>query len=202
MEFKTVFFRALEPEDAELIYKWKNDHEMMKDAVGMARPWSMQDCRNWVEARTKHDPFNYWFAICLNDGSGRLIGYTGVNSIHYVNSSATCDAIVIGDKECRDGISWLETNLFIREFVFEHLHLNRYYGCFSETQRLTAIANKLFHSTVEGISRQAIWSKGEYHDVYMVATLKEEYFAHKSNGDYVLTILIKRLRQLIKEERG
>ena len=55
---------------------------------------------------------------------------------------------------------------------------------------------------MEGISRQAIWSKGEYHDVYMVATLKEEYFAHKSNGDYVLTILIKRLRQLIKEERG
>lgn len=87
---------------------------MMKDAVGMARPWSMQDCRNWVEARTKARSFpNYWFAICLNDGSGRMIGYTGVNSIHYVNSSATCDAIVIGDKRMQDGISWLGNESFL-----------------------------------------------------------------------------------------
>ena len=199
---RSVFFRSLEPEDSELIYKWNNNHELMKDAVGMARPWSMQDCRNWVNARIEHNPFNYWFAICLNDGSKRMIGYTGVNSIHFVNSSATCDAIVIGDNECRDGVSWLETNLLIREFVFERLHLNRYYGSYSESQRMTALANKLFYSTVEGVARKAIWSNGDYRDVYMVSMLKEEYFIHKNNGDYELPALIRRLRKLMKEEKG
>ena len=29
---KSVYFRALEPEDAELIYQWHNDAEMMKNA--------------------------------------------------------------------------------------------------------------------------------------------------------------------------
>ncbi len=196
----SIFFRALEPEDAILIYEWHNDHTLMKDAVGMARPWSMQDCRNWIESKTGHDPFNYWFAICLNDENKTMIGYTGVNNIHYVNSSATCNAIVIGDKKNRDGISWLEANLFIREFVFETLHLNRYYGSFSETQKMTAIANMLFYATIEGKARQAIWSQGEYHDVYNVSLLRDEYMKHKNNGDYTISALIKRFRQLQKKK--
>ena len=199
MDCKSVYFRALEPEDATLIYKWKNDHEMMQDAVGMHRPVSMDECREWVAKCSKHDPFNYWFAICLKDGSNKMIGYTGVNNIHFVNSSATCNAIVIGDKDCRDGLSWLETNYLVREFVFEKLHLNRYYGRFSETQRLTYIANQLFFSTIEGIERQAIWSKGQYHNLYLVSLLRDEYMSHKNSGDYEVTALIRRLRELVKE---
>lgn len=200
MEYKTVFFRALEPEDAEFVYRWKNDHELMRDAIGMPRPVSMKECRDWIEACTGHDPFNYWFAICLNDGSKRIIGYTGVNNIHYVNSSATCNAIVIGEKECRDGLSWLETNLFIREFVFEKLNLNRFYGSFSETQKTTYLGARLFYARIEGVARQAIWQNGAYHDMLYGALLKEEYLAHKENGDYTVSSLIKRLKTLITEK--
>ena len=195
---KSIFFRSFELEDVELIYKWMNDYDLMKNAIGMARPWSMQDCIDWVTPKTKHDPFNYWFAICLNDQSKKMIGYTGVNNIHYVNRSATCNAIVIGDADCRDGISWLETNILIREFVFETLHLNRYYGSFSETQKTTAIANELFYSTIEGVERQAIWKSGQYNDVYLVSLLRDEYLQHKTNGDYELMSLIRRLRKLLK----
>lgn len=195
---KSIFFRSFESEDVELIYKWMNDFDLMKNAIGMARPWSMKDCVDWLTPKTKHDPFNYWFAICLNDQSKKMIGYTGVNNIHYVNRSATCNAIVIGDAECRDGISWLETNILIREFVFETLHLNRYYGSFSETQKTTAIANELFYSTIEGLERQAIWKNGQYNDVYLVSLLRDEYLQHKTNGDYELMSLIRRLRKLLK----
>lgn len=196
---KSIIFRSFELEDVELIYKWMNDYDLMKNAIGMARPWSMQDCIDWVTPKTKHDPFNYWFAICLNDQSKKMIGYTGVNNIHYVNRSATCNAIVIGDVECRDGISWLETNILIREFVFETLHLNRYYGSFSETQKTTAIANELFYSTIEGVERQAIWKNGQYNNVYLVSLLRDEYLLHKANGDYELMSLIRRLRKLLKQ---
>lgn len=196
---RTVFFRALEPEDAPCIYKWRNDHKLMKDAIGMARPWSMKDCVKWLESKTTNDPFNYWFAICLNNESRQMIGYTGVNHIHFVNSSATCDAIVIAEKDGKNGFTWLDTNILIREFVFETLHLNRYYGKYSETQKITAIANELFYSTVEGIERQAIWKDGQYHDVYLVSLLREEYFMHKNNGDYEISALIKRLRSVYNQ---
>ena len=198
MKKKSIFFRSFEPEDANCIYKWINDYDLMKNAIGMPRPWSMQDCIDWVNSKIKHDPFNYWFAICLNDQFKKMIGYTGVNNIHYVNSSATCNAIVIGDADCRDGISWLETNLLIREFVFETLHLNRYYGRFSETQKTTAIANELFYSTIEGVERQAIWKNGRYNNVYLVSQLREEYLQHKENGDYELISLIRRLKKILK----
>ena len=196
---KSIIFRSFELEDVELIYKWMNDYDLMKNAIGMTTPWSMEDSIDWVTPKTKHDPFNYWFAICLNDQSKKMIGYTGVNNIHYVNRSATCNAIVIGDVECRDGISWLETNILIREFVFETLHLNRYYGSFSETQKTTAIANELFYSTIEGVERQAIWKNGQYNNVYLVSLLRDEYLLHKANGDYELMSLIRRLRKLLKQ---
>lgn len=200
MSKRTVYFRALETDDASLIYKWKNDFEMMQNAVGMKRPVSMAECIEWVTKRSKHDPFNYWFAICLNDGSGKMIGYTGINNIHFVNSSATSNALVIGDKESRDGISWIEANLMIYEFVFEKLHLNRFYGGFSETQHVTYMASKLFYATIEGIERQGIWLEGAYHDMYLMSLLREEYMQHKINGEYELPSLLKRYRKFIKEK--
>ena len=128
-----------------------------------------------------------------------MIGYTGVNNIHYVNSSATCNAIVIGDNKNRDGIAWLETNLFIRQFVFERLHLNRYYGSFLDCQRTTALANKLFFAKIEGVAREAIWNNGNFCDLYTVSMLSREYFMHKNNGEYTLAALIRRLKLLMKE---
>lgn len=196
---RSVFFRSLELDDVNSIYKWMNDCELMKDAVGMKRPWSLLECREWVEKRMKQGPYNFWFAICLNDESKKMIGYTGVNDIHYVNSSATCNAVVIGDSDSHDGFTWLDTYILVREFVFETLHLNRFYGCYSETQKLTALANKLFFSTVEGIERQAIWQNGEYHDIHRVSILREEYLFHKNNGDFEKSNLLKRLRKLLKE---
>ena len=44
----SVFFRALEIEDLPYIYKWMNDQEMLKDAIGMKRPMSMSECREWL----------------------------------------------------------------------------------------------------------------------------------------------------------
>ncbi len=196
----SVYFRSLEPSDAELIYKWQNDQEMMKNAVGLARPWSMTECRNWIEAKTKHDPYNYWFAICLNDGSGKMIGYTGVNSIHYINSSATCNAIVIGEKEYRDGITWIDTYLLIFDFVFNKLHLNRYYGQHSETQKITDFAEQLFFFTKEGVGREAIYLNGKYIDIYYKSLLRREYLEHLEKGDYELMAIIKRFKKLNKNK--
>lgn len=194
----SIYFRALEPEDVILVYKWKNDEEMMKDAVGMSRPWSMKDCSSWIESKTRHDPFNYWFAICLNDGSDKMIGYAGVNDIHYVNSSATSHGVVIGEKEYRDGITWIETNLLIFDYIFNRLNLNRFYGYYSETQKITAMAQPLFFLTIEGIGREAIYLNGKYTNLCFTSLLKKEYLYHLEKGEYRMSSIIKRYREYIK----
>ncbi len=195
----SVFFRALELEDLPFIHKWMNDQEMLKDAIGMKRPMSMVECKEWLERRVKPDTYNFWFAICLNDESKQIIGYTGVNSIHYVNSSATCDAVVIGEKEYRDGISWIETYLFIFDFIFNKLHLNRFYGEHSETQKTTSATEQLFFLTREGIGREALYMHGRYINVVYKSLLRREYLKHLNNGEYELSSIIKRIKLLKKK---
>lgn len=194
----SVCFRALEPEDAELIYLWHNDTDMMKNAVGLSRFWSKQECIDWVKDKSKKDPFNYWFAICLNDDSKKMIGYFGINNIHFINSSVTCNALVIGDKANRDGISWIETYLFMYEFVFEKLHLNRFYGVHIEGHPHTSLIPELFFSTREGRLREGFYSGNKYVDGICTALLAKDYFEHKNKGEYELKNIIKRLRKIIR----
>ena len=172
---KSVYFRALEPEDAELIYQWHNDAEMMKNAVGMERFWSKQDCRDWVAARS--------------------------NKVHYVNRSATSDAIVIGDKEHRDGFAWIETYLYMKYFVFEVLHLHRFYGSCMATQKQTLFMTKLLYAHVDGIIPDCYFKNNQYIDEVLTSSLDDEYFMHKNNGDFEMKALLKRIRQLREEEK-
>ncbi|NCC18143.1 MAG: N-acetyltransferase [Bacteroidia bacterium] len=201
MELKTVYFRAIEPDDVEYIYIWMNDHEMMKDAVGMPRPKSMQECREWTISSSNHNPYSYSFAICTNDNSKKIIGYMTLTNIHFVNSSVETGAIVIGDRNYRDGITWIESVLYLHYFTFEILHLNRLYGSHLLSQKVSHLITDLFFWKNEGILRQAVYKNGEYQDLSIDALLKDEYFKHKNNGEYIVSSVIKRLKVLRKNKR-
>lgn len=201
MKFKTVCFRTIELEDAELIFKWMNDHEMMKNAVGMPRPKSMQECKDWTLAASNHNPYNYSFAICLNDESKRMIGYMTLINIHFINSSAETGAIVIGDNNYRDGISWIESLLYLHYFAFEVLHLNRLYGAHLLTQKVSDSINDLFFWKNEGTFRKAVYKNGLFQDLSYESILCDEYFEHKNKGDYTVASIIKRLRILRKNKK-
>ncbi|MFR3329452.1 MAG: GNAT family N-acetyltransferase [Odoribacter splanchnicus] len=199
---KNVCFRALEPKDAELIYKWHNDVDMMKDAIGMERFWTMQECINWVEAKSKKDPFNYWFAICLNNDSKKMIGYFGINQIHFVNGSATSEAIVIGDRENRDGISWIETYLFMMHYIFEVLHLHRLFGFHMDSQKQSSLVADLFCMRIEGKEKECYYKNGKYIDGTRIALLSDEYFYHKANGDYEMSEILKKFRRILRTKKA
>ena len=111
---KSVYFRAFEEEDAELIYKWMNDDELKKLSVGVNRRLCHDEALDWVKARMRDDRNNVWWAICAKD-TNRLIGYMSLNNIHYINRSADFGGLVIGDKEYQDGCAWVESYLFLYE---------------------------------------------------------------------------------------
>lgn len=197
---KTVFFRAFEEEDADLIYKWMNDHELKKLSTGLNRFMCKEEALDWVKARMRHQDYRVFWAICAFD-TGKMIGYASLTDIHYINRSANFSGIVIGDKNYQDGRAWIETYLFVYEYAFERLNLNRMYGHAIDEHPSTSLMRSVMFSTTEGIMRQAAFKNGRYYDVTISSLLKDEYFEHKAKGDYKVSAVMQRLVNHLREQR-
>lgn len=195
---KTVYFRAFEEEDAELIYKWMNDDELKKLSVGVNRRLCHDEALDWVKARMHDKRDQVWWAICAKD-SDKMIGYAQLTDIHYINRSANFSGIVIADKDYQDGFAWIETYLFVMEYAFERLGLNRLYGSSIIGHKQSNLAGDLFLFTLEGVMRQAVFKNGTFYDMRISSLLKDEYFMHKNNGDYETKSIINRFKKLLKK---
>lgn len=195
----TVFFRAFEPEDAILIHRWKNDDELNRLTVGLNKRTSFEEDQQWVINHKDHHPYYAYWAICACD-SGEMIGYASLINIHYINRSAEFGGIMIGNKKYQDGFAWIESYLFVYEYAFERLGLNRLYGTRLFEHKMTQTIGGAMYTKIDGILRQAVYKNGQFHDLILVSLLREEYFEHKQKGDYEVSAIIKRIRKLKKEQ--
>jgi len=195
---RTVFFRTFEEEDIDAIYRWKNDDELNKLTVGLNRKVCRDDVAKWVRSKMPHNPYEVYWAICANDETKKIIGYAQLTEIHFINSSANFSGIMIGDRSYQDGFAWLETYLFIMEYAFERLGLNRLYGSSIIGHKDSNNIGRLLLWTREGIMRQAVYKNGRFYDEAIGSILKSEYFDNKSKGLYELKAILKRLRELKK----
>lgn len=194
---KTVYFRAFEESDAPLIHQWKNSDEINELTVGLNKKTCLEEDLDWVKARMRHQPYNCFWAICAKD-TDKMIGWCCLTDIHYINSSANFSGIVIADKDYRDGFAWIETYLFIYQYGFERLGLNRVYGESIIGNKNSNNIGKLLFVEREGVKREAVFKNGRFYDVAFGALLRKDYFEHKNNGDYEFGSIIKRLRAFRK----
>ena len=193
---KTVFFRAFEEEDIDAIYRWKNDDGLNKMTVGHNRKMCRDDVAKWVRSKMPHNPYEVYWAICANDESKKIIGYVQLTEIHYINSSANFSGIVIGDKDYQDGFAWLETYLFVMEYAFERLGLNRLYGSSMIGNKNSNNIGSLLLWAKEGVLRQAVFKNGRYYDVAVSSILKDDYFRNKADNLYEINSILRRIREL------
>ena len=197
---KTVFFRSLEESDADLIYEWMNDDSLKQYSVGLNKRICKDEALDWVKARMRHNPYQCWWAICAVD-TNKMIGYLSLNDIHYINSSVNFSGIVIGDNDYRDGMAWIESYLFVYEYVFERLNLNRLYGFCINEHKQTKMMREVMFIQEEGVLRQAYFKHGKFFDGSIGAILQKDYFIHKNQGDYDLKSIIKRFRNCINNKK-
>lgn len=196
---KTILFRDFEERDIDFIYKCKNDEKLNSLVVGSYHPFTYEEAAEWVHGcMGEHETFKFW-AICTNDEEKRIVGWTALSEIDRTNQTVNTHSIVIADPDYHDGFSWIETALFLLEYAFENLGLNRVYGTSIVGHPMSNRIGKLLFMQTEGIFRQAIYKNGQYHDLQFDAILKTEYFEHKHAGDYELPKIIKRLRKLRNE---
>lgn len=197
---KTVYFRAFEPDDSNLIYEWTNDDSLKKLSVGLNKRVCKEEALEWVKNRMSQQNYQIWWAICARD-TDKMIGYTYLCDIHFINRSANLGGMIIADADYRDGTAWIETYIFVMEYAFERLNLNRLYGSYLSEHPMTGIMSDCTFFKTEGVLREAIFKNGEYHDEIINSLLSSEYFLHKQNGDYEINSIMKRLIQMIRTKK-
>lgn len=191
----TVSFRDFQERDIDFIHQCKNDDKLNRMLVGQSHPFTREDAVKWVHGcMGEHKEFKFW-AVCTNDEEQRIVGWISISNIDHLNSSACFHGIVIGDKNYNDGFAWIESYLFIMDYVFSVLGLNRLYGSSIIGNIDSNNAANVFLWTKEGIMRQAIYRNGRFYNVKMSSILREEYLSNLSNGEYELRPILRRVRQ-------
>ena len=194
----TIYLRLMEPQDYETTYPWRNDYNIQKMTCGPLRFISEEMEKNWAQNRSLDNTHDIYLAVCSIEDN-KMIGYTSINDINYINRSCDIGGIVIGDKSSRDGNEITEVYLLLLSYVFDQLNMNRTYGHFLEEHTMTAINVKTYFYEIEGCERQAVYKDGKYHDVILVGLLREDYYRHKEAGDYDFEVTIKRLLRNVRE---
>ena len=195
----SVIFRDFEERDVDFIYRCKNDEELSSMVVGQFHPFTYEEAADWVRGcMGEHETYKFW-AICTNDEEQKIIGWTALSNIDRINQSVNTHSLVIGDRDYRDGFAWIETAIFLLEYSFEQLGLNRVYGESLLGHKISNFVESLMFMTREGVFRQAVYKNGRFYDISYAAILKDEYFAHKAAGDYELPAVIRRLKKLRKQ---
>ena len=192
---KTVYFRAFEESDTMLIHQWKNDDELNNMTVGLNKKTCYEEDLEWVKSHMYHHPYSAYWAICSIE-TNKMIGWACLTNIHYINSLAETGAIVIGDSAYRDGFAWIETVLYMFEYAFERLGLNRLYGVSLLGHKMSNKMGPLMFMKTEGNLRQAVFKNGKFYDLHYSGILKDEYFQHKLAGDYEIINIIRRLKKI------
>lgn len=197
----TVSFRDFEERDIDFIFKCKNDEKLNSLTVGGFNKMSIEEAASWVHGcMGEHKDYKYW-AICSNDDDKRIVGWLSLSKINFYEKTAFFHGIVIGDQTYRDGFAWIESYLFMYEYVFEHLHFNALYGSALETQTSTLIIREVMFCQLIEIKKDAVLRDGKYYDVSYSVINSSNYFKHKEQGDYDILSVLKRMRKLIKSSR-
>ena len=189
----TVIFRDFEERDIDFIYKCKNDEKLNSMIAAQYHPFSYEEAAKWVHGCIgKHDSYKFW-AVATNDVEQRIVGWVSISHIDYNNMSAFYHGIVIGDNDYKDGFAWIESYLFILDYVFSTLKLHRLYGENIVGHKQSIRISKAMFFQYEGVKREALYKNGKFFDLEIYSILIAEYQSHIKSGDYDISKIIDRL---------
>jgi RimJ/RimL family protein N-acetyltransferase len=165
----------LRREDIPTYTRWFQDYEVQRFiAPGVLVPYGDDAETAWFESVVK-DTENYHFGIrTLADD--RLIGNCSLFAIELKNRSATL-GIVIGEKDFWNRGYGSDATRVILSFGFQELNLNRIQLEVYDYNVRAIRAYEKAGFVREGIRRQALFREGEYHDIHLMAILRDEWRA-------------------------
>ena len=167
-----VYLDAVTRDDVPLFGKWFSDIELLNYLWMMpVFPQTEEDELEWFERTRKSKDF--LFAIRRIENN-QLIGSVSLNEPEWRNRSSIF-GIAIGDRDYwGKGYGTDATKIIIR-YGFLELNLNRIeLLVYSYNQRAIKSYEKIGF-VHEGTRRQALFRDGHYHDIRIMALLREEW---------------------------
>ncbi|NLO11369.1 MAG: GNAT family N-acetyltransferase [Candidatus Cloacimonetes bacterium] len=167
-----VFLRALEPEDYEIIHKWRNDDEVALFFSGTRRFTSTLNEKKWLEDRI-FDRNSVSCVTCLKE-TGEAIGCVFINSIDLLNKNGVSGCF-IGEKQHWSKGYATDALILMLKHVFYDKGLERVWaGVFEENTASLRMAEKCGYK-VEGLMRKGAFVDGEFKNIVIVGVLREDF---------------------------
>lgn len=172
-----IYLRAIEPSDAKITYKWRNDRAVT-DPLG-GNSYFVSEARefDWIEKSIYDDRNSVRLGICWSDNNC-LIGFVSLTKVNHQNQNAEF-SIMIGDKSYWGKGCGYEATILCLNYAFQELNMARIY-LYVRQNNATAIAlYKKVGFIEEGILRHAIYKNGGWDNLIIMSILKSE-FSEKS----------------------
>jgi RimJ/RimL family protein N-acetyltransferase len=186
-----IRLRLPEPDDHPLLAAWCNDPDLTPHFYA-DEPVSLESHLRWYEG-VKNDPNQRFFVIealvepptASEYGTPYQyipglkppapIGTTGLLNMDWRSRSAEYGRFKIGDRRYRGNGCGFEAEMLLMRHAFEHLNLNRVYGyVLAYNERVRALHRKTGF-VEEGCLRQAVYKRGQYHDLVVVGLLRKDW---------------------------
>jgi len=181
---KNISLRPLELEDSELLRDLMNNPQVSDYVVGWGFPVSLFSQKNWIQDSNNNSSYRL---VILDNESKEAIGITGLWDIDWHNQSATSAIKIIPTKSKKGlgseaitlSMAWAFYNVGLRRLEATILDFNG--------PSMGAYVKKCGWR-VEGCHKEAVFRKGQWHDLYSIAILKHE-FDNLSNINEVIDLV-------------
>jgi RimJ/RimL family protein N-acetyltransferase len=179
-----VFLRPAEKADVETFVRWFADSEM-SGLLGMRAPMSLAMEEQWfARAVEQQGKDHFHFVICRMDNS-QPIGTISLMHVDEVNGNAGV-GISIGEKSLWGKGYGTDAMNALLDFGFGQLRMERIW---LEVYDYNERARRSYEKSgfvVEGVQRHANYRLGKYHDVILMAILRDDWLKQerKRSWDY------------------
>jgi RimJ/RimL family protein N-acetyltransferase len=175
---KKTRLRAIEREDIPTFVRWFNDPEV-RQYLEMYLPMSRAEEEQWFEAYLE-DSTSRIFAI-VDAEDGVVIGNVGLHGLDWKNRSATL-GIVIAEKEYWGRGYGSDAITALLDFAFGEMNLHRIQLSVYEFNQRAMRCYEKCGFRHEGRARDAFYSRGRYHDSFLMAVLRQDFASHDLAG--------------------
>ena len=173
-----VYLRPVEEKDLELVYSGKND-TAVRETLFLFTPMTLEQVRsemvNWSNSKEI-----VLFTIC-RQSDDEPVGQTALVRIDHVSRAAVF-YIAIYDPAFWSQVFAGEATRLMAKYGFDILNLNRIqlHVCCDNVYGIKAYQRVGFQ--VEGTLRQAMYHHNRYCDFYVMAMLRQDYYAMPARG--------------------
>lgn len=178
---KLLSLRPIELDDDIVLQQLINNPYVSENVVGWTFPVSLFSQKNWIQLNTNN--LSYRLVVVDNE-TNKAIGITGLWDIDWHNQSAL-SAIKLLPSYKGKGVG-TETVMLTMAWAFYNVGLRRLHSTILDFNGPSlGLYIKKCGWRVEGRQREAIFRKGEWHDLYSVAILKREFDALPKASEFI-----------------